>query len=346
MIIYVLIIAGLILHRASFRKGGISQYYISKEGTDAVRGIFILLIMASHFTQYILAYPLPADVFYMRLRTFLGQFVVCMFLFYSGYGVTLSFAEKGEAYRKQFPRKRILRTLLIFDLAVVFYYIVQHELGVSYPVSHYILTMLAWNSFGNSNWYIFAILGLYCISYLTALSSDPKNGKQIVLKITASVTVFTELLICAGKEDWWYNILFCYPLGAAFYYLRPAAEDFVRKPRRYFFCFLTVSALFLLIHKIWKLHLFFYEADALLFTSLVVLTTMKVELKSPVLRMAGRHLFELFLVHRIPMILLGHVPFIKAQVYLYFALSMLSAFVCAFLFKRLVDLMSGKPRKE
>ena len=124
MIIYILIIAGLILHHASFRMSGISQYYISKDGTDAVRGIFILLIMASHFTQYITAYPLPADVFYMRLRTFLGQFVVCMFLFYSGYGVTLSFAEKGDVYRKQFPRKRILRTLLIFDLAVAFYYIV------------------------------------------------------------------------------------------------------------------------------------------------------------------------------------------------------------------------------
>jgi len=105
MIVWILILVLLSLWKASFCKKGISQYYISREGTDAVRGIFILLILASHFIQYVPVLTLPIDTYYLRLRTFLGQFVVSMFLFYSGYGVTLSFAEKGEKYRKTFLKK-------------------------------------------------------------------------------------------------------------------------------------------------------------------------------------------------------------------------------------------------
>ncbi|MBO5570169.1 MAG: hypothetical protein J6A79_14715 [Clostridia bacterium] len=342
MIVWILILILLSLGKASFCKKGITQYYISREGTDAVRGIFILLILASHFVQYVPALTLPVDTYYLRLRTFLGQFVVSMFLFYSGYGVTLSFAEKGEKYRKSFLKKRILNTLLVFDLAVVFYFIVQYELGNRYSLSDYLMAMTAWESIGNSNWYIFDILVLYFLSWITIKNCQRENAEQEILLLTTGVLVFTQLLLCAKKESWWYDTIFCYPLGAVFYYLRPAAEKILNKDFNYYLILLLTGVLFFIIHKIWEVHLVFYEMSALLFVIFVVLVTMKLEIRSHLLCLAGKHLNELYLVQRLPMILLGRVTYIKNHVYLYFVLSVFFAIIFAYLFGRLVDLLRGK----
>ena len=342
MIIWILIIAVLCLWKASFCKSGITEYYISRDGTNAVRGIFILLILASHFIPYVSVLTQPLDTCYLRIRTFLGQFVVTMFLFYSGYGVTLSFEEKGEQYKRTFLVKRVLHTLLIFDLSIPFYFTVQASLGNKYTLGEYFLSMLAWKNLGNSNWYIFVILVLYFISWVAAKVCNHRNALQNVFIHSVGIFVFTQLLMCANKESWWYNTLFCYPLGVVFYYLRKHVEQFLSKSGSYYLCFLITAGVFFLIHKIWKFHLFFYEMDALLFTILVILITMKLEIRNLFLRSAGKYLNELYLTHRIPMILLGQIPYIKERVHLYFVLSVFSAVLCAILFRRFVDLLYGK----
>ncbi|MBO5568795.1 MAG: hypothetical protein J6A79_07705 [Clostridia bacterium] len=235
-----------------------------------------------------------------------------------------------------------MNTLLVFDLAVVFYFIVQYELGNRYSQSRYLLAMTAWESIGNSNWYIFDILILYFLSWITVKNCQRENAVKEVLLLAVGVLVFTQLLLCAKKESWWYNTLFCYPLGAAFYYFRPFAERILNKDFNYYLILLLTSFLFLIIHKIWKVHLVFYEIDALLFTILVVLVTMKFEIRNRFLCLAGKHLNELYLTQRLPMILLGRVTYIKNHVHLYFILSVFFTIICAYLFGRLVNLLRGK----
>ena len=106
MILWLGLLLCLTLWGASFRRDGIAAYYISRDGTNAVRGVFILLILGMHFTQYVSASADPAVTAFWAVRRFFDQLAVCMFLFYSGYGVALSFAEKGEGYRKSFLQKR------------------------------------------------------------------------------------------------------------------------------------------------------------------------------------------------------------------------------------------------
>ena len=341
MIIWILIIVVLIFYKASFYKSGISLNHISKENTDAVRGIFILLVFASHFSQYVPAYTLPLDTMYWRIRIFLGQFVVCMFLFYSGYGVTLSLTEKGTAYQNAFLRRRVLNTLLIYDLSQVIFFLVQRGVDVSYPLKLYCLSMLAWESLGNDNWYIFIILVLYMISWLCGRFK--KDNVSEVAKVFVGAMVVIQILISAKKGDWWYNTIICYPMGVAYYYIRPKVEQYLSRSVRYWACLLLCTVCFFLMHKIWNVNLLCYEVTAALFTVLILLLTMKFEVRNRALRLAGRHLNELFLTHRIPMILLGKIPFVKERVHLYFALSVLLAFLCAYLFGRLVDLLRGQP---
>ena len=96
MILYVVLVALVALQGVKLRLRSFNEDYLSKNDTDAVRGIFILLIMASHFVQYVeLSTTLP-DLLYLRLRGFLGQAVVTCFLFYSGYGVALSASRREK----------------------------------------------------------------------------------------------------------------------------------------------------------------------------------------------------------------------------------------------------------
>ena len=59
--------------------------YMSRENTTSVNGLFILLVFLNHIQSYV---TLPEG--FHRLTLAFGQLMVAMFLFYSGYGVTLS----------------------------------------------------------------------------------------------------------------------------------------------------------------------------------------------------------------------------------------------------------------
>lgn len=337
MIIWVCLILGLICFRSTFTKKGISEAYISKDNSNAVRGVFILLILASHFSKYVGSYTAPLDTAYWTVRVYLGQCVVCMFFFYSGYGVTLSFMEKGETYRRQFLSRRLLQTLLVYDLSEVIFFILQRELGKTYSVKAYLQSMLAWTSFGNDNWYIFAILCLYLIAWIArSMSNTPR---RYVGLLWVGTLVFAQLLICAGKKAFWYNTAFCFPLGALWYFVKSKCESWLDRDVRFLFTFLLTAAAYVGAHSLWRRHVSLYTLTALLFTLVVLMITMKIQFKSRILIYAGKHLQELFLVHRLPMILLGRIPQIKQNVHLYFALSVLAAFLTAFLFGKLLQLL-------
>ena len=97
----------------------------------------------------------------------LGQMLVVMFLFYSGYGVMESIKTKGSKYVDSIPRKRVLTTLLNFDVAVLVYLLLDISLGIRYSACDTELAFTGWTSIGNSNWYIFVIILCYLITYIS-----------------------------------------------------------------------------------------------------------------------------------------------------------------------------------
>ena len=51
------------------------------------------------------------------------------------------------------------------DIAVLLYLIVNSVFGKTFPVKQVLLALAAYSSVGNSDWYIFAVLGLYLIVF-------------------------------------------------------------------------------------------------------------------------------------------------------------------------------------
>ncbi len=89
---------------------GFHTDYISEKRIQPIKGIFVLLIFASHFIPYVELNG-PLHEFYFWVRRFLGQLVVVPFLFYSGYGLSLSFNRKGRLYMQEFPIRRICKVV-------------------------------------------------------------------------------------------------------------------------------------------------------------------------------------------------------------------------------------------
>ncbi len=149
------------------------------------------MIFLSHSTQYLENYPENTlEYIYYVFQRVHYQWIVTTFLAFSGYGVMTKIQTEGSLYLKNFPRNRLLKTILNFDMAVMMYLLLNVILGIQYPKMDIIKSFMGLTSIGNSNWYIFTILYLYIISYIFGMLW--KNNYYI---IASSVALFSIIFI-------------------------------------------------------------------------------------------------------------------------------------------------------
>lgn len=95
MTFYLLFIFALCVYGVTvYQKPDFCKDYLSRENTMSIRGIFVFFVIAQHFVTYT-ELNSAYDTFYMHVRQFLGQNIVTVFLFYSGYGVYESIKKGG-----------------------------------------------------------------------------------------------------------------------------------------------------------------------------------------------------------------------------------------------------------
>lgn len=104
------ILLALVLWGIKINKEGFNEDYIEKGQCNAVKGIFIIVVFMRHVVPYVkkAGYDMQSmfDMFYKLIDWQVGQLLVVMFLFYSGYGVMASISKKGDKYITSFPRLR------------------------------------------------------------------------------------------------------------------------------------------------------------------------------------------------------------------------------------------------
>ena len=162
---------------------------LNKIDTVTINGICTLFIFLSHCTQYWPLSDLPLDQLYQHIQNIHNQWVVAPFLAFSGYGVMISILNK-ERYLETFPYKRIVKTLFNFDVAVLLYCAIEIFIGKRFSASTIILAFLGIKSLGNSNWYIFAILIMYLLSYVVSNITKDK-GKGYISKLVTFANLRT-----------------------------------------------------------------------------------------------------------------------------------------------------------
>lgn len=300
MIIFLLLVVILCLYKIKISKNGYFDDFLEREQTNSIKGLFILFVFLRHSLQYVAksgyAFDSFGDYFVSIVNSIAGQFIVVMFLFYSGYGVMEAIKNKGSCYITKMPRNRILPTLLNFDIAVLCFAIVDFLLDVPITSTQFLLSLTGWNSIGNSNWYIFVILVCYVITYLFI------NEKRILLGITMFF-VIAAILLLSGKPEWWYNTILAYPAGIFF---SKNKEKIIGLWKLRYWSILSALTLFFCVLYPFRLDCISlkYNLLSILFAFIVIQLTMKIKISNNILCWLGINLFPLYIYQRIPMIIL------------------------------------------
>ena len=309
MILCYLLLAILVIWRIKYCNRGFNADYLSFDTTNTIKGIFIMLVFIKHATPYVInagwqPEGVVGEIFHF-VNNNVGQWIVAMFLFYSGYGIMESIKRKGSAYVRQIPRKRILQVLVNFDIAVIVFVIVDLLLKKPLTLKQCLLSFTGWESVGNSNWYIFIILLMYLTTFLAFYKNKSDDFRKPIL-----FSIVLTLVFCLGlsylKAEYWYNTMFCYPAGLVFSVYRDKIEVFVKE---HYWIILAISLVILLIiDRIpYSAKGLVYNAFAVIFCSIVVLFTMKFKINNQMLLWCGKNLFPLYIYQRVPMIILSSI---------------------------------------
>ena len=254
-----------------------------------------------------------------------------MFLFYSGYGIFVSIRNKGISYVKKIPVNRALKVLLHFDIAVIIYIIMQFMRGHVYSFKKLVLSLIGWDTVGNSNWYIFAMLILYLITWLTFMAFEDRPIEALIGVTILSILAMYFLSIF--KEGYWYNTILCYPAGMWFAFGKDKLEERWKNKKIYIWSFCVILLVFIMCYRI-RTNIIWYSVWGLAFSFGIVMFTMKVEMKNRILEWTGCHLFGLYIMQRIPMILLQHTAFAEKYVYGYALACLILMYILGYLLER------------
>lgn len=253
-------------------EGSFHRDYCSVEKSTALKGVFVMLVFFQHFRTYIT--PEETDFMAVGVSEFLGQLIVVPFLFYSGFGVMESIRAKGHSYVRRIPVDRALKTLLHFDAAVLLFLALYLFRGNTVTWKNILLSLICLHGFGNSTWYIFAIVTLYLI---TAVSFTVFRKNKTAAATAVTVLTIAEIYWLMGwQREHWHNTLLCYSMGIWYSLFRDRIEKILM------------------------------GGDVIYLTALLLLS-MKFSLDNPLLQFLGRHIFGMYILQRLPMIALRHL---------------------------------------
>ena len=331
MIVYLLLLITVCVASLKYSKvSSLKPFTI--EQTSALKGLAIFFVFFNHLFGYlpndISHLALPGDGLFEFIINQSTQLMVGLFLFMSGYGVYCQIQKKGSSYINNIPIKRILSTLLNFDIAVLLFAITLFVLGIPISTKKFFLSLTAWDSIGNSNWYIFAILYCYMSTYLSFRFT--KRASRAMLLQAAFIIVYLLIMpILKTGLFWWYMTICCYPAGMFYSKFNERIDKFLSV--KYFFWLGT------LLVTICVLLLFFgnfyiYNIVAISFCFICVSLSIRFRINSRMLSWCGKNLFPIYVYQRLPMIVFSAIlPKIASilEIHMFIILCMISTILIA-----------------
>ncbi len=341
MITFYIGVLFLSLWGIKFKRHGFFADFTSKEQSNSIKGIFILFVFIRHILQYIIQsgynFSNILEKLFLKIDSQLDQLIVVMFLFYSGFGVMESILHKGFPYIKEMPLKRILPTLLNFDIAVLAFFILNLTLGIEMSPKEVALSFVAWDSLGNSNWYIFDIILCYITTWISFLITAKHKALCIRKSNYFSLFIFIVILIILGltKKIWWYNTLFSFFAGVLFSQKKEVVVPLLKK--HYPILCIASTILFFSLHSIHNNTFGLkFNLESIVFTLSIILFSMKIKINNKALQWLGKNLFPLYIYQRLVMILLYEMDngiFVKNHPVFYMSICFVSMILIAAFYK-------------
>ena len=301
----------------------------SKEKMPVLKASLALLIVMAHFTFFI-------ESRYLAPFREIGPSVVALFIFISGYGLSLSYDKKGRAYLDHFLSRRLLQILIPAGVALLLHYLLNGSPSGSWLTDAskvfregiFPLPQL---------WFVGAITYYYLLYYF-AYKYLPYPLKRIGLWVGA--LVFLVLTCAAGYDRCWWICALAFPTGASFFARENQLFTFCKRSLLHLIACLALLAVLTLCcfltgnPYIWTLCYVFIPVFAALLIAILPID----RIQGAVVRWLGSIYYEIYLCHGIAMAFLrGERFYIQSDglfVLLVFALTLILASLLHILCKR------------
>ena len=287
---------------AKFHFKDVNDEYISRRQTQCINGFFVLIVFIQHFKGYVKLGDY--DMIYNNIANWSGQLLVVPFLFFSGYGIMLSISKKGKPYVNSIILKRFPKIWTHFALAIVLFIITNLIIGKTFPPTKLIFTFLSFRFVGTNR-----RLGLFIMALLTS----------------AFVIAMSHF-----KPGYWYNTVIAYLMGMIFATIEPSFKKIMSSGILNYIILTTFGIIIISLAVKDKAKLTSYEVFVIAGIVLLLALSLKVRVSNPIIEFLGKYVFEIYILQRIPMILLK--PYIP-QKYIFFAVSFIATIIFAFLFR-------------
>jgi len=303
----ILLFLALLLGLRRRGKDDCAATWLNKETTTTLNGFWILVVFLSHANQYIsrggYQYTHFGDGVYRFFFGMCGQLMVAIFLFNSGFGVMESIKARGQSYVRSMPKRRLLATLLNFSVAVLAFIAMNIILGIPMKPLRVVLSFFCWDSVGNSNWYIFAILCCYASSFF-GFTMCKKASDAITLSIGLLLLYLAVMPFL--KASYWYNTILGFPTGMVVSWRKEHIFGFVQK--HYWSCICLLGICFVLGMPLsWRVPLngLSHNAITVVFVLISAVLLTKYDVMGGGLSWCGKRLFPIYIYERIPMTILA-----------------------------------------
>ncbi len=340
MIVVLVLFAFLILFSMRVSKDN-SDFALSKEQTQTIKGIFVITIFFSHFCSYVI-FDKWFDVPMREYCRWLGQLMVVPFLFYSGYGIFESVKRRGISYVSSFPKKRILKTLIHFDLAVVLFIVYDFFFAPdNLSLLKIVTSFVAWDSVGNSNWFIFAILCAYLFSFIALVFGNGYLHRVLII-ITLLCLVYIAL-VSRFKSGYWFDTILAFPLGC-FTSLYKEKLTIAGGKFLLWVILCVICLMLLLVAKNGCTPIPFVNSQLAMvgFMFLIVFLSMKVKFASKILSWFGAQVFGVYILQRLPMNFGQFMHWNEQNIYLYFVFCFAVTLILAVFFHKATEWIDSK----
>ncbi len=320
----------------------IQSNYLSKQTTNCLKFIFAIAVVICHLFSY---QPFGKGMGIGMIITAFGYLSVSCFLFFSGYGLTISYMNKGNEYFNGYLKKRILPIYVIQVILIIIYTLFNLLVEGKVDYKQVVMSFFFGNTIIQYGWYIQMIIVFYLIYYLVFKKQTVKRG---IIRLAYSLLIYCLVCVTLKLSNTWYETSFSFLLGAIWAHKKQAIDNKMSERKNYIFSLIvgcvgfSCSFIFgnanILPNSV---KIIVKMISSVLFVILVLLVVMKIKIDYKPMVYAGNFYFEIYFLQGIFLILFNEI-FLIENIVLRYVVCISSICITAVLINPVVKWMTNK----
>ncbi len=304
----ILVIFALLILTGS--KAKVEGDYLSKDSTLALRGILAVAIILHHLSEK------TGTGFLFPFMVHTGYLIVAIFFFLSGYGLSVQYQKKGNAYLQSFFRNRIVYIFLIWLFFGIIYYIYHISTGIDISIKDALISFVYGKPIVKYSWYIAVQLWMY-VFFFSVYRFPKLNDWYRIGVVTSFLSILAVVYSILRYESTWYISNGSFVVGLAFPILKNRYD--VYSKNHWVPCLILWAIFFSLFSMLpivvehyyvesSFIRIFSRVVSTMVFVMMIITLLQKVQLKSRLWSMIGECSLEIYLIHGLIMMLFRGNP--------------------------------------